>query len=72
MCNSSFVLPFQVSMYFFTLRLIYILIIFPHPPPHPLTAVNASDFSIAQFRFLKRLLLVHGRWSYRRLSKVIL
>ena len=35
-------------------------------------AVNSSDFSIAQFRFLKRLLLVHGRLDYRRLCKVIL
>jgi len=31
-----------------------------------LQAVNASDYSIAQFRFLKRLLLVHGHWSYAR------
>jgi len=37
-----------------------------------LQAVNASDFAIAQFRFLKPLLLVHGRWSYRRMAKVIL
>ena len=37
-----------------------------------LQAVNASDFAIAQFRFLRRLLLVHGRWSYRRMSKVVL
>ena len=29
-------------------------------------AVLASDYSIAQFRFLERLLLVHGRWSYYR------
>lgn len=35
-----------------------------------LQAVNASDYAIGQFRFLKRLLLVHGRWSYRRISKV--
>ncbi len=28
--------------------------------------MNAADFSIAQFRFLERLLLVHGRWDYRR------
>jgi phospholipid-transporting ATPase len=35
-------------------------------------AVNASDFAIAQFRFLKRLVLVHGRWNYRRISKVVL
>lgn len=33
-------------------------------------AVNASDFAIAQFRFLRRLLLVHGRWSYLRMAKV--
>jgi phospholipid-translocating ATPase len=31
-----------------------------------LQAVNASDYAIAQFRFLKRLLLVHGHWSYAR------
>lgn len=37
-----------------------------------LQAARASDYSIAQFRFLKRLLLIHGRWSYRRISKVIL
>jgi Phospholipid-translocating P-type ATPase C-terminal len=35
-------------------------------------AVNSSDFSIGQFRFLKRLLLVHGRLNYRRMCKVIL
>ncbi|OMO57251.1 Cation-transporting P-type ATPase [Corchorus capsularis] len=34
-------------------------------------AVMASDFAIAQFRFLKDLLLVHGRWSYLRLCKVV-
>lgn len=33
-------------------------------------AVMASDFAIAQFRFLADLLLVHGRWSYLRISKV--
>eukprot|EP00611_Tribonema_gayanum_P027179 TRINITY_DN6635_c0_g2_i1.p1 TRINITY_DN6635_c0_g2~~TRINITY_DN6635_c0_g2_i1.p1 ORF type:complete len:1273 (-),score=466.48 TRINITY_DN6635_c0_g2_i1:176-3994(-) len=35
-------------------------------------AVNNSDFAVAQFRFLKDLLLVHGRWNYRRLSTVVL
>ncbi|XP_051148424.1 phospholipid-transporting ATPase 3-like isoform X2 [Andrographis paniculata] len=34
-------------------------------------AVMASDFAIAQFRFLTDLLLVHGRWSYHRICKVI-
>ncbi|KAJ3349337.1 hypothetical protein GGF32_005659 [Allomyces javanicus] len=28
----------------------------------------SSDYAIGQFRFLQRLLLVHGRWSYRRIS----
>ena len=35
-------------------------------------AVLSSDFSIAQFKFLKRLLLVHGNYSYKRISKLIL
>ncbi|KAM9977759.1 hypothetical protein ACTFIR_011631 [Dictyostelium discoideum] len=34
-------------------------------------AVLASDFSIAQFEYLSRLLLVHGRFNYKRLSLVI-
>lgn len=37
-----------------------------------LQAVNSADFAIAQFRFLKRLLFVHGAWNYTRISKVIL
>jgi hypothetical protein len=35
-------------------------------------AVMASDFAIAQFRFLVKLLLVHGHWSYDRLANMIL
>lgn len=31
----------------------------------------ASDYAIAQFRFLTQLLLVHGAWSYRRISALI-
>ncbi|CAM6082124.1 unnamed protein product [Calypogeia fissa] len=31
-----------------------------------LQAARASDFSLARFRFLKRLILVHGRYSYNR------
>lgn len=34
-------------------------------------AVLASDFSIAQFCYLERLLLVHGRWSYFRMCKFL-
>ncbi|TLD30819.1 hypothetical protein PspLS_02512 [Pyricularia sp. CBS 133598] len=37
-----------------------------------LQAARISDYSIAQFRFLQRLLLVHGRWNYVRTSKYIL
>ncbi|KAI3812670.1 hypothetical protein L1987_17382 [Smallanthus sonchifolius] len=35
-------------------------------------AVMASDFSMPQFRFLERLLIVHGHWCYKRISKMIL
>ncbi|KAI4373311.1 hypothetical protein MLD38_011447 [Melastoma candidum] len=34
-------------------------------------AVMSSDIAIAQFRFLERLLLVHGHWCYRRISTMI-
>uniref|UniRef100_A0A7M4FB99 Phospholipid-transporting ATPase n=1 Tax=Crocodylus porosus TaxID=8502 RepID=A0A7M4FB99_CROPO len=34
-------------------------------------AVLASDYSFAQFRYLQRLLLVHGRWSYFRMCKFL-
>ncbi|KAK7467656.1 hypothetical protein VKT23_004709 [Stygiomarasmius scandens] len=37
-----------------------------------LQAVNSSDYAIAQFRFLKKLLLVHGHWSYARNGTMIL
>lgn len=54
---------------------------FLSPPPTPAAhigvgvagveggqAVQNADFGLSQFRFLQRLLLVHGRWSYRRIS----
>ncbi|KAI0031845.1 calcium transporting ATPase [Vararia minispora EC-137] len=37
-----------------------------------LQAARSADVAISQFRFLKKLLLVHGAWSYQRLSKLIL
>lgn len=37
-----------------------------------LQAARSSDYAIAQFRFLKKLLLVHGRYSYRRLGVLVL
>lgn len=33
-------------------------------------AVMSSDYAIGQFRFLSRLVLIHGRWSYRRLAEM--
>ncbi|XP_068582105.1 phospholipid-transporting ATPase IC [Cebidichthys violaceus] len=35
-------------------------------------AVQNADYALSQFRFLQRLLLVHGRWSYRRISFFLL
>lgn len=37
-----------------------------------LQAARVADYSIAQFRFLQRLLLVHGRWNYIRTAKFVL
>lgn len=34
-----------------------------------LQAARSADFSISQFRFLRKLLLVHGAWGYHRISK---
>ena len=34
-------------------------------------AVMSADYAIGQFRFLQRLVLVHGRWSYRRLAETM-
>ncbi|AOA64370.1 Aminophospholipid translocase (flippase) [Komagataella phaffii CBS 7435] len=35
-------------------------------------AARSADFSISQFKFLKKLLIVHGAWSYQRISEAIL
>ncbi|XP_067949356.1 phospholipid-transporting ATPase IB-like [Watersipora subatra] len=35
-------------------------------------AVCAADYAIGQFRFLKKLLLVHGLWNYYRICKLVL
>jgi len=37
-----------------------------------LQAARSADVAIAQFRFLRKLLLVHGAWSYQRVTKTIL
>ena len=36
-----------------------------------LQAARVSDYSIAQFRFLSKVLLVHGRWNYVRTCKYV-
>ena len=35
-------------------------------------AANSADFSVSEFKHLKRLLLLHGRWNYRRSSKLVI
>ena len=34
-------------------------------------AVRCSDFAFARFRFLRRVLLVHGHWYYWRVSSLV-
>lgn len=34
-------------------------------------AVRASDYSFGEFRCLRRLLAVHGRYSYLRMAHII-
>lgn len=33
--------------------------------------MQCSDYALAQFSFLQRLLLVHGRWNYLRICKFL-
>ncbi|KAL3291756.1 P-type ATPase [Colletotrichum asianum] len=35
-------------------------------------AARVADFSISQFRYLSKLMLVHGRWNYYRTTRFIL
>lgn len=37
-----------------------------------LQAARVADYSIAQFRFLQRLILVHGHWNYVRTTNYII
>lgn len=37
-----------------------------------LQAARIADYAIAQFHFLQRLLLVHGRWNYIRTGRYVL
>lgn len=37
-----------------------------------MSAVQASDYALPEFRMLWRLLFVHGRWNYMRISQMIL
>jgi len=34
-------------------------------------AVRCSDFAFARFRFLRRVLLVHGHWYYIRIATLV-
>jgi phospholipid-translocating ATPase len=33
-------------------------------------AAMSADYAFGQFRFLTKLLLVHGRWSYQRVAEM--
>lgn len=33
-------------------------------------AAMSADYAFGQFRFLTKLLLVHGRWSYQRIAEM--
>jgi len=35
-------------------------------------AAMSSDYAVCQFRYLSKLLIVHGRWSYYRISNMVL
>lgn len=35
-------------------------------------AVMAADFALSRFKYLERFILVHGHWSYDRLSRMVL
>lgn len=35
-------------------------------------AVMAADFALSRFKYLEKFLLVHGHWSYDRLSRMVL
>jgi len=35
-------------------------------------AVMAADFAVSRFRFVERLILVHGHWCYDRLARMVL
>ena len=35
-------------------------------------AVMASDFAISRFKYLEKLILVHGHWNYDRLARMVL
>jgi phospholipid-transporting ATPase len=37
-----------------------------------LQAFNVSDYGVKEFQALKPLILVHGRWAYRRIAKLVL
>jgi hypothetical protein len=34
-------------------------------------AANSADYAIGRFHFLRRLLLVHGRWNYNRMAMCV-
>ena len=35
-------------------------------------AIRSADYAVSQFMYLLRMILVHGRWGYRRISWLVL
>ena len=55
----------------FILHILYIKIGIGIYGQEGVRAVQASDFAVGEFRGLWKLILVHGRWSHFRISKMI-
>ena len=72
LASVSFIVPINFCWIFLSLKYCDVSLLVGISGVEGLQAACASDYSIAQFRFLKRLLFVHGSWNYSRMCKLIL
>ena len=70
-CKRTYLSNWITTIYFTKLSIVAAHIGVGISGQEGMQAVLASDYSLAQFRFLERLLLVHGRWSYLRMCKFL-
>jgi len=69
----------KISVLFpdFFLLILYLYLLFTHVlftgimGKEGWQAVRCSDFAFARFKFLRRVLLVHGHWYYIRVATVV-